>query len=297
MDINFDLFRVFCEVAREKSLSAAAKKLYVSQSAVSQSIKQIENALGAKLFDRKARGVELTAQGKVLFSYADDAYRLLANATEKLEDMKNMKFGNLKIGASDTVCALVLTEALKEFYIKYPDIKLQLVNQTTGQLLNLLRLGQIDMAFITLPVENDEGLNIQKITDINDCFVVSGRYSSLAHRKVDVKELENYPVLMLDDKSSSRKYLDSFLNSKGVSVKPCVELASIDLLARFAQAGIGVSAVIEQYVKDKLDKGLLEKVQLSEPVPTRAVALVTLQSATLSPTSEKFIETVLGEYR
>ena len=279
--------------AREKSLSAASKKLFVSQSAVSQSIKQIENALGTKLFDRKSRGVELTAEGKLLFEYADGAYTLLENAMTKFDDMKKLKFGSIKIGASDTVSALILTDVLKEFHIKYPDINLRLINHTTGQLLNELRLGEIDIAFVTLPLRQTQGLKIREITEINDCYVVSGKYSALARRTINLKELENQPVMMLDKNSSSRLFLDEFLQSKGININPCFELASIDLLAKFAEIGIGVSAVIEQYVSEKLKNGDLEKLQLSEPITKRAIGLVTLDNVTLSPACEKFIDMVM----
>lgn len=292
MDANFDLYRVFCEVAREKSLSSAAKKLYVSQSAVSQSIKQLEKSLDTKLFDRKSRGVELTSEGKILFEYADGAYTLLENALIKFGELKDLKFGNIKIGASDTVCALLLTNVLKDFHTKYPEIKIQLINHTTGQLLSELKLGKIDMAFVALPIKEADGLKIRKIADINDCFVVSGKYASLARRTINLKELEKFPVLMLDKKSSSRLFLDKFLSEKGIKIKPSVELGSIDLLTRFAEIGIGVSAVIEQYVEKKLKAGELEKLQLSEPIPKRAIGLVTLENVSLSPSSKKLIELI-----
>ena len=292
MDANFDLYRVFCEVAREKSLSSASKKLYVSQSAVSQSIKQLEKSLDTKLFDRKSRGVELTSEGKILFEYADGAYTLLENALIKFGELKDLKFGNIKIGASDTVCALLLTNVLKDFHTKYPEIKIQLINHTTGQLLSELKLGKIDMAFVALPIKEADGLKIRKIADINDCFVVSGKYASLARRTINLKELEKFPVLMLDEKSSSRHFLDKFLSEKGIKIKPSVELGSIDLLTRFAEIGIGVSAVIEQYVEKKLKTGELEKLQLSEPIPKRAIGLVTLENVSLSPSSKKLIELI-----
>ena len=290
MDINFDLYRVFCEVAREKSLSKAAKKLSVSQSAVSQSIKQIETIFDTKLFDRKSRGVELTAEGKILFEYADNAYSILENAAQKFNDMKDLRFGTLKIGASDTVCALILTESLKEFHDKYPQINLQLINRTTGELLSMLRHGEIDMAFVALPLADESGLRIQKIADINDCFVVSGKYASLANRTVGLDELEKFPVLMLDKKSSSRLFIDEFLKSKGISINPCFELASIDLLVRFAEAGVGISAVIEQYVTEKLESGKLEKLHLSEHIQPRSIGLVTLENVSLSPSCKKMIQ-------
>ena len=97
---------------------------------------------------------------------------------------------------------------------------------------------------------------------------------------------------MLDDKSSSRHFLDKFLSEKGIKIKPSVELGSIDLLTRFAEIGIGVSAVIEQYVEKKLKTGELEKLQLSEPIPKRAIGLVTLENVSLSPSSKKLIELI-----
>ncbi|MBQ5590945.1 MAG: LysR family transcriptional regulator [Clostridia bacterium] len=295
MDINFELYRVFCEVAREKSLSGAAKKLNVSQSAVSQSIKQLETTLSSKLFDRKARGVELTAEGKLLFEYADGAYTLLQNAVDKFGDMQNLKHGSLKIGASETVCELILTGALKKFHAKYPDINIKLINHTTGQLLQELRRGEIDIAFTTLPVSDTFGLNITKVMDINDCFVVSGQYASLARKTIDFKELENYPIMMLDRNSSSRLFLENFLKEQGIDIKPCFELASIDLLSRFAEAGIGVSAVIEQYVGDKLKSGELEKLKLAKPLPKRAIGVATLSRVSVSPACKKLIEILFEE--
>ena len=290
MEINFDLYRVFCAVAKEKSLSAAAKKLFVSQSAVSQSIKQLETALDTRLFDRKSRGVTLTAEGEVLFQYAEQSLSLLENALEKFEELKDLKFGKVRIGASDTVCSLLLTDVLKKFHSLYPQIKIELTNDTSGQLIALLEQGEIDLALVSTPLQFDTALVQKEVLRIHDCFVVSGKYSSLADDKLSLNELCDYPLLTLDKNSSARKHLDEVFSKTGITLKPDIELGSIDLLAKFALSGIGVSAVIEEYVADQLASGALKKLDLDVSIPSRAFSLVTLENVTLSPAASKLCD-------
>ena len=290
MEINFDLYRVFCAVAKEKSLSAAAKKLYVSQSAVSQSIKQLETALDTKLFDRKSRGVSLTAEGEVLYKYAEQSLSLLENALEKFEELKDLKYGRVRIGASDTVCSLLLTDVLKKFHSLHPQIKIELTNDTTGHLISLLKQGEIDLAFVSTPLEDESSLVIKEVIRIHDCFVASGKYSSLADKTLTLEELCSYPLLTLDKFSSARKHIDSVFTQNGVSLKPDIELGSIDLLAKFALSGIGVSAVIEEYVTENIKDGSLKKLELDTDIPSRAFSLVTLENTTLSPAASKLCD-------
>ncbi|MBQ2676282.1 MAG: LysR family transcriptional regulator [Clostridia bacterium] len=292
MDISMDLYRVFCVVARHNSLSRAAEELFVSQSAVSQSIKQLESQIGGKLFNRTARGVSLTAEGQVLFGYADSACRLIENAEKKLTDMQNMKSGVIKIGASDTVCSLFLLDVLNRYHRDYPDIKIQVLNRTSGQSLELLKRGEVDMSFVNLPIEHTDGVDITPIMNISDCFVVGGKYSFLARRTVTLKELENYPVMMLETTSNTRCMLDKFLAEKGVNITPSIELGSMDLLMDFAQIGLGISAVVEQAATDKIKKRELYKLRLSDAIPERKIGLATMSGVSLSFAAKTFIQSI-----
>ena len=196
MDIGLELYKVFCVTARCKSLSLAAKQLGVSQSAVSQSLKQLETRLDARLFNRQSRGVTLTPMGEMLFSYADDACTLLSNAEKKFQDMKTLKSGNVRIGASDTV-SLFLSDILGRYNRQFPAIQLKLVNNTTPRLIEMLKCGDVDIAFINTPIEDESGLELQPFMKINDCFAVGSTFSHLAHRTLNFYELCKYPVLML----------------------------------------------------------------------------------------------------
>lgn len=293
-DINFDLYKVFCMVAEQGNLSAAARKLFVSQSAVSQAIKQLETRLGGRLFNRTSRGVTLTAEGEMLFGYADSACKLLKNAEAKFFEMKNAQAGTVRIGASDTVCSLFLLDKLGSYHQAYPNINMQVFNRTTGQLIELLKSGAVDMIFINLPIEPDPALEVREMMPVSDCFVVGGRYSFLARRTFSLKELEQYPVLMLETTSHTRNMLDAFLHSRGVHVTPAVELGSMELLLDFAKIGLGIAAVARQAADSRVRAGQLYPLRLSEPLPRRAIGLVTMHSVSLPFAATRFIRHIDG---
>ena len=122
MDINFELYKVFYIVAKSGSFSAAARELFISQSAVSQSVKGLEDSIGSQLFIRGPRSIKLTAAGELLFSYVEQAYNHLKSAEHKIEEMQNLHLGELKIGVGDTVLRYFLTPYLQQFIKEYPEI-------------------------------------------------------------------------------------------------------------------------------------------------------------------------------
>lgn len=128
MAVKLELYRVFKEVAETGNISLAAKNLYISQSAVSQSIKQLETALQARLFARSPRGVSLTWEGQMLYQYVRSALGLLATGEDKLSQAQQLLLGTLTIGASDTVTSFFLTPYLEAFHRQHPGIRLKIVS-------------------------------------------------------------------------------------------------------------------------------------------------------------------------
>ena len=198
MDVNLELYRIFCIVAQNGNISKAAEELFVSQSAVSQTIKQLEKKLGGKLFNRSARGVQLTPEGEVLFSYVNSAVSLVKNAEEKLLRIQNLREGEIKIGASDTICSLFLLPMLERFNTNYPDIHISVTNRTTQESIDLLRNGTVDLSFVNLPIDNDPLLEITPVRPIRDCFVVGEKYAFLADSVMRLSDLQSHPILMLE---------------------------------------------------------------------------------------------------
>ena len=133
MDINYELYKVFYYVATSLSFSEASKKLYISQSAVSQSIKTLEKKLGQPLFVRSTKKVQLTAAGTLLLNHVEPAMNLISRGENQLLDSVTQGLGQLHIGASDTICRYFLVPYLKKFHELFPNVSIKVTNATSIQ--------------------------------------------------------------------------------------------------------------------------------------------------------------------
>ncbi|MEG0692900.1 MAG: LysR family transcriptional regulator, partial [Oscillospiraceae bacterium] len=220
MQIKLELYRIFKEVAVHETISEAAKSLFISQSAVSQAIKQLESQLDLTLFRRTPKGVVLTPEGHLLFEYAVSAIELLEVAEHKLDAMKNLSFGDLKIGASDTISHYLLLSRLEQFHKLYPKIKLQIVNRTSLEAISLLKSGKIDLAFVNMPV-SDNDILVEDYMTVHDIFVGGVQYGEKEYTLTEVSKL---PLILLEKKSNSRRYIEQFFNQNGLQISPEIEL-------------------------------------------------------------------------
>lgn len=289
MDIDLELYRVFCQVARVGNISRAAEKLFVSQSAVSQAIMQLEAKIGGKLFDRSVRGVSLTAEGEALFSHIDGAISVIESAQGKLAEMADLSAGSIKIGASDTICSLFLLPVLGRFNAKHPRIRVSVTNRTTRESLELLKRGEVEIAFVNLPVESNSSLDITPVMEIHDCFVAGGRYKTLADSPMKLADLKKYPVLTLEQASNSRRQMDKFLLGRGIELEPAIQLGSLSLLSGFAKIGLGIAMTIQEEAQGMLDSGQLRKLSFEVELPRRHIGLVRTKSMNLSFAAKAFI--------
>ena len=155
---HWESYKVFYYVAKYRSLTAAAGHLAISQPAVSQSVKQLENAIGAKLFIRTSKGVRLTAEGELLAGYVSKGYEQMELGEKKLAQMLNLELGELRIGASDMTLRFYLLPYLEQFHEKYPGIKVIVSNAPTPEILKFLQEGKIDFGVVSTPFDKIPGL-------------------------------------------------------------------------------------------------------------------------------------------
>lgn len=294
MAIDLDLYSIFCTVARCGSLSHAARELYVSQPAISQSMHRLEDALGCTLFVRTSRGISLTSEGRMLYGYADKAVSLISAAEDRLNRMRTLQSGGLMIGASDTLCQFFLLPYLEKFHSEYPEIQLQVTNRTTPDTVELLKVGKVDIALVNLPVI-DSALSVREVLNVHDVFVASSRFSSLLNRPITMDELSREPLVLLEKASNSRKYLDDYAAVCGVTLKPEIELGAHSLLVEFAKIGLGIACVTYEFAEEAIKSGELFEIMLTPSMPSRSIGLISLEGVPLSPAAERFIQIVLEE--
>lgn len=289
MSVDLELYKVFYTVGKTGNLTRAAKELYITQPAVSQSIKQLESQLGGRLFVRTPKGMKLTeGEGEMMFGYIEKAIDLIKSAENKFLQMKNLAIGTLHIGAGDSLIKYHLLDKINIFHEKYPQIKIQLTNCTTTGALDLLKTGLIDVAFVNMPVE-DSVLTIKEIGRVKDCFVTNSKHKSLTFQNQNLSVLTDHTLMMLDKNSNSRRNVLNFLKENGVNVTPDIELGNLDLLKEFAINGLGVACVVKEYVQKEIDEGILIEVQTSPDLPSRGIGLATLKNVPSSFAVNEFV--------
>ena len=288
---KLDLYKVFWQVSKNNSFSKAAKKLYMTQPAVSQAIMQLESELDIRLFHRNSKGVSLTREGKELFEYVNSAINLIDLGEEKILSFKNLEFGELKIGVGDTISRYFLLSYLEKFHNLYNNIKFKIINGTTLELCSRLKAGEIDIAICNFPIY-EENFIIKPIMKINDIFVCGNLYREKIKEKQSFEEISKHPLILLEKESNSRMYVEKFLNSRGISIYPEFELGSHDLLLEFAKINLGIACVTEEFTREYLDSGLLYKIKTIEDIPSREIGICYLKSVPLSQAASKFLEII-----
>ena len=293
MDINYELYKVFYHVASTLSFSEASKQLFISQSAVSQSIKVLEKKLNQTLFIRSTKRVQLTPEGEILLKHIEPAMNLIKKGENQLLEANTLNGGQLRIGASDTICRYFLVPFLNEFHKMYPNIHIKVTNRTSIECARLLDNGQVDFIITNYP---NSGLsntqNIQVIHDFSDVFVANETYFPLKDRMITLKELQSYPILMLDRKSTTSEFLHSMFQKHQLDLVPEIELSSNYLLIYLAKIGPGIAFVPDFCIPQQEENFFI--LNLEETLPKRQLVVVHNETLPISQAARQFIELLEG---
>ena len=296
MSVKLELYRVFKEVAEAGNITAAAQTLFISQSAVSQSIKQLEAELQTRLFARNSRGVTLTADGRMLYEYVRSAMGLLETGEEKLSQSRDLQMGHLTIGASDTVTSQFLLPYLDRFHRQYPAIHIQIISGRSHKVLGLLQSGKVDIAFASTP---QEGASLETFPCLatHSIFVAGAEYPCDFDHVYTLEEIARFPLILLERKASSRLYLEKYFLQNGLHLNPEIELGARSLLVDLAAIGVGVAGVTEEFVRRELESGRLRKLRTSFDIPPRSVDLCVLRDVPLTSAAQRFSDFIRESLR
>lgn len=278
-------------------MTRAASALSLSQPAVSQSIRQLEQTLGVALLRRTTRGVAPTAEGRLLFSYVEKGYEQFELGEKRLLQMRNLERGEIMIGASDMTLRFFLLPYLERFHEKYPGIKVSVTNGPTPATMRLLREGRIDFGVVSGPLGQENGIHMLPVRKIEDVFVMGKNFFEYRDHEQPLSLLERLPLIMIDQDTSTRQYVQQFLESFHVQVQPEFELSTSDMIVQFALRNLGVGCVVKDFAKDELERGKLAELRLKEKLPARNFYVVTDEKNPLSLAAARLLEMVEEEYK
>lgn len=289
MDINYELYKVFYHVANTLSFSEASKQLFISQSAVSQSIKVLEKKLNQPLFIRSTKRVQLTPEGEILLKHIEPAMNLIRQGENQLLEANTLNGGQLRIGASDTICRYYLVPYLNRFHKAYPNVHIKVFNFTSIECAHVLENGQVDFILSNYP---NSGLlashSVRAIHEFHDVFVANAEAFPLTDQVLTLEELKEYPIMMLDRKSTTSEFLHSMFQRSHLDLVPEIELSSNDLLIDLARIGLGIAFVPDFCIP--ADESQLYILKLAQSLPARKLVVASNGSVPLSSAAKQFMD-------
>lgn len=292
MNINLELYKTFYYVAKNKSITRAANELCISQPAISKSIKTLEEQIGSVLFVRQRDGVQLTEVGELIYKKVKNAMELIESAENDLNSAYNLEHEYINIATSKTIIQEYLMPYIREFYNKYPNIKIRIFTDKTNVVIPKANLGLIDVIITNLPANVPDNFNEVKLTELHDSFVASEKFSYLKGKKITLDEFKELPLITLTKDTINRTRLDDFCVSNNIQITPEMEFGSNSLIKEFALGGFGIGMLTKEHVKKELDDGSLFELDVDISLEDKYLgALYTKENN--RPITKKFLDFLL----
>jgi DNA-binding transcriptional LysR family regulator len=289
-DINFKLLHIFIAIADNKSFRQASEKLNRSQSAVSMQIKQLEDQIGAALFHRTTRRVELTAEGVKLLTFARRALGEWENGLREIREAVDIQRGTLTFACIPTIAATILPRALRAFQADYPGIGIRLRELAAADLLECIRRREVDFG-IGIEMERSTEFRFDGLFDDPIYAIGTEAFRFRRRTSVDLADLCAYPVLLNSKSAALRIMIDRALAVRDLQMDIKFEVVHTHTLIALAAAGMGVGILPKIALPMPLKKDL-RAAPIANPALIRTVSIVTLNGQSLSPAGRALTDAI-----
>ena len=282
---DYNLYKIFLYLYEQKSISKTANLLYVSQPAISYSLKELENQLGYTLFYRNSKGIEPTMEAKELYSFVSTAFNIMKSGEEHIRNLNSLNIGCIKIGTPSHIGIFYLSSFIADFRKVYPGIKFEIISKSTADMVEMLETRKIDLIIDTLPISTTKS-SVKKVTlsRLQNCFA----YNKDSFPNADIKcveDLKQYPLVLPSATSSIRGKLN--------------ESWTTEMMIEMVRRGVGVGYFIKNVIDIQKDKDEFEVITFGDELPAVDVCAVYVEDFTTTAVN-KFIEFLssnkVGEY-
>lgn len=182
---------------------------------------------------------------------------------------------------------------LEEFHHKYPKINVKVTNAPTPVTVEYLESGKIDFGVVTSPLAYREGFITTPVRKITDIFIAGSKFEHLRDTELSISALSDYPIICLEKNTSTRAYVDCFLQKHGVSLSPEFDLATSDLIVSFTLRNLGIGSVVSDFAAEEIEKGRLFKLKFKPELPPRDICITVADKISPSPAGKKLLEMLI----
>lgn len=294
--LNLTQLHTFCRVAETQNFTRAAELLGMTQPAVTQQVRALEEEFGQALFDRIGRSVQLTQAGELLFDYARRITGLLAECRSALLDLQGSGRGRLRLGAGLMLSIFILPTLLRPYRAAHPGVDITVSTGSTRQVLHLLLASEVDLALVT-GAEQDDRFALARLYDDEMVLVVHPGHPFCERRAIHPQELRGEPFIFFEQGSGYRSFLEEFFRREQVFPRIRMDLDSIEAMKRMAEIGLGVTMVPKMSVGAEIERGELVPIELMGVPPlTRETVVAYRRGRYLSGPMRAFLDVLEEAY-
>ena len=293
MNTDYNLYKIFLYLFEEKSISKTAAKLYVSQPAISYSLKELENQLGYTLFYRNSKGIEPTVEAKELYGYISTAFNILNDAEEHINNLNNLNIGCIRIGTPSHIGIFYLSSYISDFRKLYPGIKFEIICKSTADMVDMLETRKLDLIVDTLPINSKKNVTKITLSKLYNCFA----YNKNIFKDIDIQSVEDlskYPLILPSATSSIRLKLDEYMESKNTLLNPVLESWTTEIMLEMVRQGVGIGYFIKNVIDTQDDKENFKVITFNNDLPAVDVCCVYIDDF-LTMATRKFVELLTNQ--
>ena len=287
MNISYDHYRIFYNVAKYKSFTRAAEVMYSNQPNLTRAIKTLEKQLGCTLFERTHKGVRLTDDGRALYEHISVAFEHIQAGEEAVSAKHSMDHGMVSIGATEIALRCFLLPILGRYHQLYPGVRIKILNVSTPQALKMIDNKLVDLAIVTTPADLGSKLTATKLSSFREVPVCSKKLT--INKEMSFERLLEYPIISLGAGTSTFDfYFEEFLK-RNCTFAPDIEAATADQIIPLVKHGLGIGFVPKQFLESEED---VREIPLNESVSSREIVLVKKKGHTLPLPAKELVEMI-----
>lgn len=288
MNTDYNLYKIFLYLYEEKSISRTASKLYVSQPAISYSLKELESQLGYTLFYRNSKGIEPTVEAKELYGYISTAFNIINDAEEHIKNLNDLNIGCIRIGTSSHIGSFYLSSFIAEFKKKYPSIQFEIICRSTSDMIEMLETRNLDIIVDTLPITGRKNITKKTLSKLPNCFAFYKDYYHETNIN-SLEDLKKYPLILPNESSSIRLKLDEFMKNNNIELTPNIVGWTTDITLDMVRRGLGIGYFIQEVIDTQVDRDQFHILSFDNTLPEVEICYAYIDEF-LTMASRKFIE-------
>lgn len=286
---DYNLYKIFLYLYEQKSISKTANLLYVSQPAISYSLKELENQLGYTLFYRNSKGIEPTMEAKELYSYISTAFNIVKSGEDHIRSLNSLNVGCIRIGTPSFIGVFYLSSFIADFRKLYPGIKFEIISRSTADMVEMLETRKIDLIVDTLPISTTKK-SVKKValTRLQNCFA----YNNKVFKDIEIKnvdDLKKYPLILPGLTTSSRTKLDEYMDAHNIKLSPIFESWTIEMILEMVRRGVGIGYFVKNIIEIQNDRENFNIITFNDDLPAVDVCAVYIEDFTTTALN-KFID-------